>query len=42
MPFMATPVYEYISTGKLSASVQVPLHCIPDPTLKFILEKVGV
>ena len=39
MPFMAPCVFNYICTGRLT-SVDVPLEHIPDPTLKFILEKV--
>ena len=39
-PFLAQPVYDYITTGKLSRDIQVEMMDIPDPTLQFILRKV--
>ena len=39
IPFLAPPVYDYISTGKLP-DVKVHLKDIPDATLRFVLQKV--
>ena len=40
VPFLAPPVYEYISTGKLPTDIEVNLKDIPDATLRFALQKV--
>ena len=38
-PFLARPVYEYITTGKYT-NITVEANDIPDVTLKFAFEKV--
>ena len=38
-PFLAPPVYEYITTGKYT-NIAVSTTDIPDMTLKFAVEKV--
>ena len=40
VPFLALPVYEYISTGKLPTDVEAHLRNIPDVTPRFVLQKV--
>ena len=38
-PFLAPPVYSYLSTGKCN-NIDWQLEDVPDPTLKFAVEKV--
>lgn len=40
-PFLAEPVFDYISTGKYTG-IQVDVADVPDVPLKFVLEKVNV
>ncbi len=42
LPFLALPVYNYISSGELAPHFNVPLEYIPNPTVRFIVEKVHV
>ena len=39
VPFLAPPVYDYISTRKLP-DIRLHLKDIPDATLRFVLQKV--
>lgn len=41
MPFLASSVYEYIVTGNLT-SVTLETKDIPDPSLKYFVEKVCI
>ena len=38
-PFLLIPVYSYISSGKYT-NIEVMVDDIPDPSLKFAIEKV--
>lgn len=38
-PFLAKPVYSYISRGKYT-NIEIMVDDIPDPALKFAVEKV--
>lgn len=38
-PFMAPPVYEYISSGKYT-DIECDIENISEPTLKFAVKKV--
>ena len=38
-PFLSKAVYEYLSCGKYT-SIDVHLEDIPDPTLRFAIQKV--
>ena len=40
-PFLSIPVYSYISSGKYT-KIEVMVNDIPDPSLKFAIEKVHV
>lgn len=42
VPFLAPPVYEYITTGKLPTDIEVNLRDMPEETLRFVLQKVAV
>ena len=39
-PFLSKPVYSYISCGKYT-NIEIMLEDIPDPALKFAVEKVA-
>ena len=40
LPFLAVPVYDYLCTGK-NTGIVVSSDEIPDPTLRFVVDKVG-
>lgn len=39
LPYLAEPVFDYISSGVYDTSV-VPTEIIPDSSLRFVVEKV--
>ncbi len=42
IPYLSPPVYDYISSGKLPSSIEVDKKNLPNTTLEFILQKVGL
>ncbi len=40
LPFLALPVYNYISSGELAPHFNVPLEYIPNPTVRFIVMSI--
>ena len=41
LPFLARPIFDYLVRGQYKG-ISVPVSQIPDPTLRFIIEKVGI
>ena len=39
MPFLAQPVFEYLVSG-IYSGISVPATEIPEPIIRFIIEKV--
>ncbi len=42
IPYLSPPVYDYICSGKLPSSIEVDKKNLPNTTLAFILQKVGL
>ncbi len=40
IPFLAPPVYDYLSTGKFPSNINIDHVDVPYPNLRFVLEKI--